>query len=156
MVESFILMEPWWALCIGSVPFWMVFNKEPSADALEQYLAGVAPYDEMYMMLFSHGVNSIGLVPIDRWKSILRRARRGSAFLGVDERAYPRDFATFVNYHAEIPLKIAARYPQPGPLALSQLDAFLDEAADRYPVQWSDTMLHQSRGTTRSRSPAAS
>src|SRR5205823_1527409 len=80
MVESFILMEPWWALRTGSVPFWMVFNKEPSADALQRYLDGVDPYDEMYMMLFSHGFNSIGLVPIDHCKSILRRARRRSAF----------------------------------------------------------------------------
>jgi hypothetical protein len=33
LVESFILMEPWWALRTGSVPFWMVFNMEPSAQA---------------------------------------------------------------------------------------------------------------------------
>src|SRR5947199_8650234 len=90
----------------------------------------------MDMMLFSHGVDSIGLVPIERWKSILHRARRRNAFLGVDERAYPRDFATFVNYHAAIPHTIAARYPLPGPLALSELDAFLEEAGDRYPVRW--------------------
>jgi hypothetical protein len=32
LVESFILIEPWWALRTGSVAFWMVFNMEPSAD----------------------------------------------------------------------------------------------------------------------------
>jgi hypothetical protein len=138
MVDSFILMEPWWALRTGSVPFWMVFNTGPSADAVERYLAQVDPYDEIFLMLFSHGVDSIGLASIDRWKSILRRARRRGEFLGVDERAYPRDFATFVDYHAEVRCKIAARYPRPGPLALSELDAFLEEAGDRYPIRWVD------------------
>jgi hypothetical protein len=138
LVESFIMMEPWWAARTGSVPFWMIFNKEPSADALEKYLDGVEPFEDMYMMLFSHGVDSIGLVPIDRWRSILGRARRRGDFIGVDERAYPRDFATFVNYHAEFSKKIAARYPLPGPMALHQLDAFLDQRGDRYAVQWID------------------
>ena len=38
LVESFIVMEPFWTIRTGSVPFWMVFNKLPSAEALEQYL----------------------------------------------------------------------------------------------------------------------
>jgi hypothetical protein len=56
LVESFILMEPYWALRTGSVPFWMVFNKEPSAQALTRYLDRTEPFDEIAMMLFSHGV----------------------------------------------------------------------------------------------------
>src|SRR5207248_7706076 len=32
LAESFIVMEPWWALRAGLVPFWMLFNTEPSAD----------------------------------------------------------------------------------------------------------------------------
>ncbi|MBX6311766.1 MAG: hypothetical protein IRY99_02415 [Isosphaeraceae bacterium] len=143
MVGSFILMEPWWALRTGSVPFWMVFNTEPSADALGHYLDSVAPYDEIFLMLFSHGVDSVGLVPIDRWRTLLHRARRRGEFLGVDERVYPRDFATFVHYHADVPRQITARYPLPGPLTLGQLDAFLDEAGDRYLVRWLD---HQTAG----------
>lgn len=138
MVESFIVMEPWWALRTGSVPFWMVFNTEPSAEAIERYLGGVASYDEIFMMLFSHGVESVGLVPIDHWRSVLYRARRRGDFLGVDERAYPRDFATFANYHADIPRKVAARYPLPGPLTLAQLDAFLMMVGERYQVRWVD------------------
>jgi hypothetical protein len=135
LVESFIVMEPWWALRTGSVPFWMVFNKEPSAERVDRYLDSVEPYDEINMMLFSHGVESVGLVPIERWRRILERARRRGRFIGVDERAFPRDFAVFVRYYAELK-KIPARYPLPAPLALSQFDAFLEEAADRYPVQW--------------------
>jgi hypothetical protein len=135
-VESFILMEPWWAVRTGSVPFWMVFNTEPSAAALERYLDGVDRFDEIYLMLFSHGVESVGLVPIERWRAILRRARRRNHFLGVDERTYPRDFATFVNYHGAVPRQIAARYAMPGPLTLRQLGHFLEQAGDRYRVRW--------------------
>src|SRR5205085_1591445 len=41
LVESFILMEPWWTLRTGAVPFWMTFNTTPSADRLTQYLDDV-------------------------------------------------------------------------------------------------------------------
>jgi hypothetical protein len=135
LVESFILMEPWWALRTGSVPFWMVFNMEPSADRLERYLDGTDPYDYIHLMLFSHGVESVGLVPLERWRSAVRRAHKIGGFVGVDERRFPRDFATFVRYHSEIK-KIPARYPIPGPLPLARLGEFLDRAGDRYSVRW--------------------
>jgi hypothetical protein len=86
-------------------------------------------------MLFSHSVESVGLVPIERWRSILQRARRHGGFVGVDERRYPRDFATFVRYYTDLK-KIPARYPRPGPLTLDRLDAFLDRARGRYSVRW--------------------
>ncbi|MDP9381258.1 MAG: hypothetical protein M3Q29_14145 [Chloroflexota bacterium] len=50
LVESFILMEPYWALRTGSVPYWALFNTEPSADLLERYLDGAEPYDHIHMM----------------------------------------------------------------------------------------------------------
>src|SRR5215204_931993 len=134
LVESFILMEPWWALRTGSVPFWMVFNTESSADRLERYLEVADPYDYIHLMLFSHGVDSVGLAPIERWRSEVRRARKHGGFVGVDERRFPRDFATFVRYHTDLK-KIPARLPMPEPLSLSRLDAFLDRSGDRYPVR---------------------
>ena len=136
LVESFIVMEPWWALRTASVPFWMTFNVEQDANWVERYLDVAAPYDDIHMMLFSHGVDSIGLASIDRGRSILDRARRRGGFVGVDERAYPRDFAVFVRYYTDLKRKIRARYPLPGPLTLGELDAFLEGAGDRYPVQW--------------------
>jgi hypothetical protein len=135
LVESFILMEPWWALRTGSVPFWMVFNMEPSAQALERYLDFTDPYDHIHLMLFSHGVDSIGLASIGQWRSVLQRARKHGSFVGVDEGKFPRDFAAFVRYHADVK-KVPARYPMPGVLLLAQLDEFLGRTGDRYPVQW--------------------
>ncbi|MBI4497434.1 MAG: hypothetical protein HY689_06000 [Chloroflexi bacterium] len=136
LVESFIVMEPWWALRTASAPFWMVFNTQPSADGLERYLEQTDPFDEIRMMLFSHGTDGIGVTPIARWRSLLRRARVQGSFVGMDEPAYPRDFATFVRYNRDLQRTIAARYPLPGPLALRQLDAFLEQTGDRYPVRW--------------------
>jgi hypothetical protein len=136
LVESFILHEPYWALRTGSVPFWMVFNKEPSLEALEGYLESRPPFDEIYLMLFSHGVDSVGLVPIERWREVLARARKRGSFIGVDEEKYPRDFATFVRYYTDLKETIPTRYPLPGPLSLTQFEAFLAEAGDRYRVQW--------------------
>ena len=135
LVESFILMEPWWVLRTGSVPFWMVFNTESSADRLRRYLDDTRPYDYIRLMLFSHGVDSVGLAPIERWRSEVRRARKQGGFVGADERRFPRDFATFVRYHTDLE-KIPTRYPMPGPLPLSRLDEFLGRAGDRYAVRW--------------------
>jgi hypothetical protein len=135
LVESFILMEPWWTLRTGSVPFWMVFNMEPDAEVLERYLEDTRPYDHIHLMLFSHGVDSIGLAPIGRWRSVLGRALKHGGFVGVDERRFPRDFATFVRYHADLK-KVPARYPMPTSLPLARLDEFLGRTSDRYTVQW--------------------
>jgi len=137
VVDSFILMEPYWTIATGSTPFWMVFNKEPSARALGDYLdRAEQPFDEIFMMLFSHGVNSVGLVPIDKWRELLGRAWTKSGFLGVDESAYPRDFAVFARYHSEFRRKIKARHPLPAPAGLDLFEDFLTRHAGEYRVRW--------------------
>jgi hypothetical protein len=138
VVDSFILMEPYWTIRTRSVPFWMVFNKEPSWHAVDRYLRDAPSFDEVLITLFSHGVDSIGLVPIEQWRQLGHRAARGTGFIGVDERAFPRDFAVFVRYHFDFLRKIRARYPMPSALTLAELNEFLREAPNRYRVQWVD------------------
>jgi hypothetical protein len=116
-------------------PFLVTFNTEPSAAWLERYLDDAGPYDEIAMMLFAHGADSIGLAPIERWRGILNRARHRGMFLGVDERDYPRDFATFARYHAALP-KLPEGQPSPEPLSWPELEAFLEGAKNRFPVRW--------------------
>jgi len=135
LVESFILLEPMWSLRTGSVPFWMVFNMEPSLNWLEQYL-DTDPYDEIYMMLFSHGVDSVGLPSIARWHAVLNRACQRGEFLGVEADKYSRHFASFMRYYTDLQRTIPARYPLPGPLAIEQLDNFIEQVGDRFPVRW--------------------
>ncbi len=86
-------------------------------------------------MLFSHGVDSIGLASIERWRSALRRAHEHGGFVGVDEQRFPRDFAAFIRYHTDLK-KIPTRCPMPEPLSLPRLDEFLGRTTDRYPVWW--------------------
>lgn len=138
LVESFLLMEPHWALKTASVPFWMKFNMDPSAEWLEGYLDSADPYDEIYMMLFAHGVDAVGLPPIERWQRILKRGRKRGEFLGVEEQRYPRDFGVYPRYYNELQEKIFSRYPMPGPLTQRQLQMFLDEQGELYPVTWKD------------------
>ena len=135
LIESFILLEPWWTLRTGSVPFWVKFNMESDLRWVENYLEGAEPYEEILAMLFSHGVESVGLPPIERWRAVLSRARKRGSFVGVAEEKFPKDYATFVRYHADLK-KISSRLPMPGPLSLDQLDAFLEQTRDRYPVRW--------------------
>src|SRR5205814_241746 len=60
-----------WTLRTGSIPFWMLFNTEPSARALAAYLDRAGRFDEIALMLFSHGVESVGLAGIERWRALL-------------------------------------------------------------------------------------
>jgi hypothetical protein len=115
--SCFLLMEPWWTLRTGSVPYWLAFNTDPANRRLLEYLDGAAPYDEIRLTLFSNGVRALGQAPIPAWRDVLARARTLGSFTGVDARAYPRDFASFVRMHRDL---AAARplYPMPDPMDL--------------------------------------
>jgi len=131
VVDSFILMEPYWTTRTRSVPFWMVFNTEGSFQALEGYLGQAPAFDELLFTLFSHGVDSIGLVPIGQWRSLFPLARKRGDFIGVvDPASFPRDFAVFVRYHFDFLHKIRTRYPSPPALTLQELNEFLNQAGE--------------------------
>jgi hypothetical protein len=132
LAECFAVLEPWWALRTGSVPYWMVFNTEPSRESLLSYLDAAETYDEIRLMLFSHGVDSVGLASIDRWRDALRRARKIGEFAGVDTRAFPRDFACLARAHRDLS-RIRKRYPMPAPLPLADAEDFL---AKRDEIAW--------------------
>jgi hypothetical protein len=108
--ESFFMHEPYWILRTGSVPFWMKFNTDPSVEWIEEYLSTADPYDEIYLMLFSHGVDAIGLPGIDRWKKVMEKARKKYDFIGVDIKNYPRDLGSMIKYNTEFKEKIPSRY----------------------------------------------
>lgn len=102
LVESFVLMDPHRAWRAGLVPFWMFFNMLPSLESLEAYLGARPAFEQIAMMLFSHGVRSIGLAEIEQWNRCLAKARTRGFYVGVDTRAYPQDFAVFVNYSRDL------------------------------------------------------
>jgi hypothetical protein len=135
IIENFVQMEPRWVQRTGSIPYWSKFSTEPNLREMEKYLDGTDPYDEIFLMLFPYGIESVGFVPIERWRAFLKRARRHGDFLGVDTSKWPADFASLKRYHEDLKRKIPARYPVPGGLHLSQLDEWIAEVGDRYPVR---------------------
>jgi hypothetical protein len=137
LVESFISMEPYWALRTGSVPFWMKFNMEPSVECIENYLDNREPFDEINLMLFNNGVEAAGFPQIDRWKKVLERARKRGRFIGVRPDLHPRDFGSLARYHTDMK-KLAPRYPIPGPLPLKRFTDFMQRSDQKYAVELRD------------------
>jgi hypothetical protein len=136
LIESFILLEPMWALRTGSVPFWMKFNMEPSLDGIKNYLHQAEMYDQIFMILFPHGVESVGLPTIPQWREVFQYARCRGEFIGMVEADFPRNFVTLIRYYTDLKRVISARYPVPGTLSLQQLDKFIQQTGDRFAVRW--------------------
>jgi hypothetical protein len=132
VAECFFMHEPYWILRTGSVPFWMKFNMDPSADWLEKYLESTDEYEEIFLMLFSHGVDAIGLAGINRWENILQRARKKHGFLGVNIHNFPRDLGSMIKYNTEFKEYIPSRYNFQVPLGLEQLYQFHENNRDRF------------------------
>jgi hypothetical protein len=130
LVESFILLEPWWTLGAGLVPLWTTFNTEDAAAPVERYLDQRPPFAEIHLTLFAHGVDSVGLAPIQRWRAIVNRATGTGRFAGVDQRAFPRDFASFVRYHHALKA-LGQRAPLPEPLLWAAVEAFLQRTVSQ-------------------------
>lgn len=122
LATTFSQIDPWWALRTGSIPLWLSFTAETDADRLDAYLdAQPEPVAELYLSLFSHGVDSWGLATPDRWRQSLSRSTDTGAFLGTDPSAYPFDFSSYVKYHSDIPRRISERVPLVAPIGGERL-----------------------------------
>jgi hypothetical protein len=89
VAETFICIEPEWMLRSRSVPFWLPFPVQSSADRLAAYLS--AQPNRVGVTLFAHGTRSDGLAPVQRW-------RQFGELIGVDARRWPADFAALARY----------------------------------------------------------
>ena len=123
-VDSFMLLDPWWTLRAGAVPYWSVFPVQPSLAALHHYLDDAEPYDHIHLALFCHGVRSAGIASADQWRELLGRARISGTFAGVSPRRYPRDFRTFFEF-SDVLRRVAPRHQMPEPMPLATFDAFV-------------------------------
>ncbi|MGA8113026.1 MAG: hypothetical protein WCA46_05135 [Actinocatenispora sp.] len=132
LVESFIMIDPVQADRIGAAPFWTVFGVQDSADALASYLDTVPPYDDIDILLFSHGVRSAGFADTDRWRALASRAKRRGRLLAVRADRYPADFASLARF-----VPALRRLPSSAtPASALSLDDLVVEI-DRWPgVRW--------------------
>jgi hypothetical protein len=134
IVDSFLLLDPWTTMRLNALPFWLLFGVEPSAAALQRFLESEPPFDDIDMMLFSHGTQSIGLASIARWRALLNRATRSGRFLGVDEQSYPRDFATFARFAQDL-AKLRPVFDLPPPLGCARFEALLKQHGPAHDVE---------------------
>ena len=91
------------------------------------YLEQTEAFDEIFLMLFSHGVDSAGLAPITRWRQLLERAKKRGDFIGVEEQAYPRDFATFIRYDTALNATVQRKTRKRGQLSSDSLNRFFSQ-----------------------------
>jgi hypothetical protein len=135
MAECFGLVEPWWALRTRTVPLWLAFNAEPSAQRLEAYLAAREPFDQVFLSLISNGVKSIGLASMERWQTLIQRARKDGKVIGIHESKYPMDIGSFVSYDDELKAALEPGLGDEPPRAtLDDAEAFLSRSAGTYRV----------------------
>jgi hypothetical protein len=97
LVSSFIVHDPWRTITTASVPFWTFFPVRSAAADLDDYLDR-ATYDDIDIMLFSHGIHSRGLADAATWQRLAGRARFRGRLLGTDSATFPADFTVFVRY----------------------------------------------------------
>ena len=132
-VESFVLVDPYWVLRAGAIPYWITFNSMSGLERLSEYLDGADPFDVIDAALISNGTSTPGLAGPDEWQPVLDRARRSGGLAGVDRDRFPTDLAVFARYRDSL-RRARPRWPLPGPLRPAELDRFAAEDAGRHRV----------------------
>jgi hypothetical protein len=135
LAESFVLVEPYWTLRTGSVPFWMTFASRDSLEGIRDYLQQQSePFESICMTQFPHGTVSVGLPTIEEWRSVLRLAQREGSFLGVNEAHYPHHFSALARWYVEAS-SLPERHPLPEPMPFEEFARFCEGRDRRYSVR---------------------
>jgi hypothetical protein len=118
LVSSFVVHDPWRTITTASVPFWTFFPVRRAARDLSRYLDRT-DYDDIDVMLFNHGTESVGLADARTWQQLADRARGHGRLLAVDATAFPSDFSAFARYAGAL-AKLPEASPTWSPLFLDQ------------------------------------
>jgi hypothetical protein len=123
-VESFVLLDPYWVLRAGAVPYWMTFNTESSAHHLERYLDKTELFSTIDVALVANGLTTPGLASIELWRHILGRASTTGRFAGTDVSRYPSDLASFARYR-DVLRRDSTNQTLPSPVRPDDVERFL-------------------------------
>jgi hypothetical protein len=118
LVSSFVVHDPWRTITTASVPFWTFFPVRRAAQDLSRYLDHAA-YDDIDVLLFNHGTDSVGLADARTWQQLADRARNRGRLLAVNATAFPSDFSIFARYARALAKLPDATRPW-SPLSLDQ------------------------------------
>ncbi|WP_150461012.1 hypothetical protein [Nesterenkonia ebinurensis] len=132
LAQTYNHLDPWYTLTTGSVPFWNRFHMRPSFEVLSEYLSAADAYDEVLISLFSHGLDSPGLVEVPEWDELARASAtdRGEV-IGVDKQAYPADTGAAFRYQ-EAFKDLGPHRELPEPLTVEEMDAFAQSYGTAY------------------------
>ncbi|HET9731296.1 MAG TPA: hypothetical protein VFP54_01365 [Acidimicrobiales bacterium] len=122
-VESFVLMDPWWTLRAGAVPYWCTFNGGPGMSRLCRYLDQVDKYRVIEATLVSNGTRTVGVAGPDQWNDVFGRATSVGRLAGVDAGRFPTDLAVFARYRDTL-RRGGPRRPVPAPLTPEAVEGF--------------------------------
>jgi len=126
LVESFVLLDPHRVLSARAIPYWTVFNTDSSYQQASNFLKRKdGAIDDILVLLFPHGVESVGQIPVD----LGRYARENFYLIGIDRNAYPRDFGAFIRYHRELWRHAGRRKDAraPSPVSIDSLLSFIEQ-----------------------------
>jgi hypothetical protein len=124
VAENYIVHEPYWNLRTGSVPFWLKSDSSSSAQWLGEYLGKTKPYDEIFMMLHSEGMNTLNAASKERWNEILQKAEKKHDYIGQEEEGFQAGTKSFMLSNSDLKKKILSRYSFSIPLSIDQLLEF--------------------------------
>jgi hypothetical protein len=140
LVSSFLLMDPLLTMRTALVPYWALFGTLPSQDRLAGYLSHAAPYDDIWLTVFPHGAESIGLASIGDWQAVLASARHRGQLLAVEPHRYPRHFRALSGFHRE--LSRLPRMPSPS-LGWDAARHYLTSHAADHNVAFGEDRVHR-------------
>ena len=143
LIESFMLLEPYWCLRTGCIPYWAVFTGRPCLMTFSDYVRQHR-FDWMYLTLFSNIVRSIGVPRGRDWARIIESASSGHALLGVDPEQFPFDLTSPFQFFEDVKTKIPFRFDLPPSASLSQFQEFLSRGASE-DLRLRDVPLDQNR-----------
>ena len=136
LADMFFLLDPYWTIRTGSVPFWLAFNARPSVKRLKQYLQSHT-YKNIFMLPFSNGVEGVGLATLDDLKAVLNLAKVHGDFIGSEPDKYPYDFGIYSRFQKDLKEKITSRYPMDISLTPEELEEFYKSTKGKYKVELS-------------------
>jgi hypothetical protein len=121
LVETFIAVEPFWALATRTVPLWVTFPTEPSLATAQRYIGDGSDWRDIAVTLFAHGTRSEGLASAADWQRLARRGGHGW-LAGVDPDRWPIDLGSLDRYAEALHASRHAALlpPQPLPWALAE------------------------------------
>lgn len=103
LVESFVMLDPVQARRTGSVPYWSYFPVDESlrmcAEFVERAALAGDPYRDVDILLFPHGVASVGATPPSAWATELADRMSGRVrFVAGTPQRWPAHFDALGRY----------------------------------------------------------